>query len=167
MVHKLKIKPKKYKPIQKTNYWFRNICGKNITNLGKYQHLKTEIHKCNLHNLPPPPIRRLKKREDYVENKPLQSTSTKSYNWFWDQCGKHYTLINKKQHLKTKKHMRNEFKQGGGILDLPIESDDLPEPLVPTPYVPKRPVPKPRRHKIKPLPLPKKKKNTKKSSTKG
>ena len=71
MIHKLK----KNIPIQKTNtkpntnYWFCDICGKNYTKLGKYQHLKTEMHKRILHNMPAPPHRRLKNKEDYVENK--------------------------------------------------------------------------------------------------
>ena len=70
MIHKLKMKPKTIKSKKtKTENWFCDICGKNCTKLGKYQHLKTEMHKRNLHNIPPPPIRRLKKKEDYVENK--------------------------------------------------------------------------------------------------
>ena len=46
MIHKLKLKPKTIKLKKtKTENWFCDICGKNYTKLGKYQHLKTEMHK--------------------------------------------------------------------------------------------------------------------------
>ena len=69
MSNKLKIKPKIIpKPKHITNC---DICGNNYTKLEKYLHLKTEMHKHNLHNIPLP-ISRLKERENYVENKVIK-----------------------------------------------------------------------------------------------
>ena len=58
MVNKLKIKPKKDIPIPIPSYWFCDVCKKKYAKKGKYQHLKTEMHKCNLQN-PSPGGRRI------------------------------------------------------------------------------------------------------------
>ena len=97
------------------SYWFCDVCKKNYAKTGKYQHLKTEMHKCNLQNPSPGGGRN---RAYYVENR----------------------LIN--------------LIKGGNLLDDPIKDTNLPEPLTPTKYKPKKPVPKPRSRVRVPKPLP-------------
>ena len=130
----LKIKPKKNVP--KPSYWYCDVCKKNYAIKGKYQHLKTEMHKSNLKNPSPgghqhlnplPRVRRCKNPEDYVENKLIKSFAENTLN--------------------------NLFV-GGNILDDPISDTNLPEPLTPTKYKPKRPVPKPRSRLRAPIALP-------------
>ena len=132
----LKIKAKKNVPIPKPSYWYCDVCKKNYAIKGKYQHLKTEMHKSNLKNLSPgkhqhlnpsPGVRRYKDPEDYVENKLIK--------------------------LFAENTLNNLFV-GGNILDDPISDTYLPEPLTPTKYKPKRPVPKPRSRLRAPIALP-------------
>ena len=132
----LKIKPKKNVPIPKPSYWYCDVCKKNYTIKGKYQHLKTEMHKSNLKNPSPgkhqhlnpsPGVRRCKNPEDYVENKLIK--------------------------LFAENTLNNLFV-GGNILDDPISDTNLPEPLTPTKYKPKRLVPKPRSRLRAPIALP-------------
>ena len=47
MINKIKIKPKKDE-IPKPSYWYCDLCKKKYTKKGKYQHLKTDLHKRNL-----------------------------------------------------------------------------------------------------------------------
>ena len=111
------------------SYWFCDVCKKKYAKMGKYQHLKTDLHKRNLQNkspggLPglghPGPLKIAKRNpEDYVENKLIK--------------------------LFAENRLKNSFVRGGNLLDDPISETNLPEPLTPTKYKPKRPVPKPRR----------------------
>ena len=120
--------------IPKPSYWFCDVCKKKYAKKGKYQHLKTDFHKRNLQNpsprghlplqlqlqLPLQGVRRCKNPEDciYVENRLIK--------------------------LFAENRLKNSFV-GGNILDDPISETNLPEPLTPTKYKPKRPVPKQRK----------------------
>ena len=109
----------------KPSYWYCDLCKKKYAKKGKYQHLKTDFHKRNLQNqgpqgLPLPGLqgqRRCKYPEDYVENRLIK--------------------------LFTENRLKNIFV-GGTLLDDRISETNLPEPLIPTKYKPKKPVPKPR-----------------------
>ena len=146
MDNKKKIKPKKDISIPKPSYWYCDLCKKKYAKKGKYQHLKTDFHKRNLqnpsphlHQLPLPlPLqgqRRCKNPEDYVENRLIK--------------------------LIAENRLKNSFV-GGTLLDDPISATNLAEPLRPTKYKPKRPVPKPRKipialprsPRMRPLPMP-------------
>ena len=88
------------------------------------------MHKSNLKNPSPgglPRVRRCKNPEDYVENKLIKLFAVNTLN--------------------------NLFV-GGNILDDPISDTNLPEPLTPTKYKPKRPAPKPRSRLRAPIALP-------------
>ena len=67
MVNKIKIKPKKDIPMPKPSHWYCDLCKKKYAKKGKYQHLKTEMHKCNLRNQSPGG------RAYYVENRLIKS----------------------------------------------------------------------------------------------
>ena len=141
MVNKIKIKPKKDIPMPKPSYWYCDLCKKKYAKKGKYQHLKTDFHKRNLQNQSPcpqglpgqphpglPGQQRCKNPEDYVENRLIK--------------------------LFAENRLKNSFV-GGTLLDDRISATNLPEPLRPTKYKPKRPVPKPRRRRdTKPIALP-------------
>ena len=124
MVNKIKIKPKKVpappaNPMPKPSYWYCDLCKKKYSKKGKYQHLKTDLHKRNLQNqgpqgplLPLPGQRRCRNPEDYVENRLINSFA--------------------------EKRLRDSFV-GGTLLDDPISATNLPEPLIPEPVKPEKP----------------------------
>ena len=124
MVNKIKIKLKKDLPIPISSYWFCDVCKKNYAKKGKYQHLKTDFHKRNLQNPSP---------RGHLHPLPLQRVR---------RCK------NPEDYVENK---LIKLFVGGNILDDPISDSNLPQPLAPTKY---KPIPKPRRKRLVPKPLP-------------